>query len=112
MRWLHLLWLALLSGCSSLDTHWHASLPNYRPNMIMITEVDDILKACGTARGIPAACVHRHPTFAHVFIKPGLSRAEYECFISHEILAHVIRGLDHDDRPNFSQDCGPVLVRR
>lgn len=107
-RLLLLACLALLA-CGQSD-NWYVDMPNYRPTMILIAEVDDIYAACGLAAAHPVMCVKRLPSIAQIYVKRGLTNSEYECYMTHELIGHVIKGMNHDDRPNFAPNCGPKRV--
>ena len=96
--------LLSFSGCAN-SPKWFDSPVYYKPSVITITEVDDIVQACANQYAV--GCVRINPAFADVRVKKGLTEYAYKCVLSHEILAHVIKGLSHDNRLNYSLDCGP-----
>jgi hypothetical protein len=97
----------LLVACGQQD-YWYVDMPNYRPGIITITEVDDIQAACRKDKPVDG-CVNRLPTMAVVYVRKGLKQSAYECVLLHEIGGHVIKGMNHDDRANYSPDCGPKV---
>ena len=99
-----------MTGCASTfgEPRWHTDMPAYRPSLVLITSLteSDLRRACGQERPTNVACVQRFPSYAQIYVNNKLTQEQYECAMTHEIDAHIIKGMDHDDRPILRPDCG------
>jgi hypothetical protein len=88
--------LLLLLFSTVAEAQWFKSRPDYRPSVIHLIEAENIQQKCIPERGWSRGCVLRTPEMAIIYYPARMSQQEWEGIMIHEILCHVIRGLDHE----------------
>jgi hypothetical protein len=93
--------LLLLAGCAE----WHTDLPGYRVQTILVAQPDDLRARCGLpddGRTLYGCTIRlRETRTAIVFVRPGLTDAQWACVLEHE--ARHAAGQGHDTRNRL--DC-------